>query len=101
MKKALALATYLESHAKRVYASGPEAEVAAAKVILKHIRNGDLDDGFTIRDVMRPHWTRLTDRDAAGAGLVLLEDHHWIHGELVKTGGRPSIIYAINPAAKI
>src|SRR4029077_903411 len=42
--KALATAYYLESHARRVYGSGHEAELAAAKAILKHIRNGDLTD---------------------------------------------------------
>ena len=42
LMRALAFAEYLESHAKRAYGAGPEAEVAAAKSILAHIRNNDL-----------------------------------------------------------
>jgi hypothetical protein len=30
------------------------AETAAAKAILKHIRSGDLQDGFTARDIHEP-----------------------------------------------
>jgi hypothetical protein len=35
-EQAHAVAEYLESHAKRAYGAGPEAEVAAAKSILGH-----------------------------------------------------------------
>ena len=46
MSRALGLATYLETHAKRAYGAGPEAEAVAAKSILSHIRKGDLTEGF-------------------------------------------------------
>ena len=46
MMRALGLATYLETHARRAYGAGPEAETAAAKAILTHIRKGNLKDGF-------------------------------------------------------
>jgi hypothetical protein len=54
--KALAAAHYFESHARRVYGSASESELAAAKAILKHIRNHDLKDGFTARDVHQRGW---------------------------------------------
>ena len=41
MARALGLATYLETHATRAYGAGPEAETAAAKAILSHIRKGE------------------------------------------------------------
>ena len=41
MARALGLATYLETHAQRAYGAGPEAETAAAKAILSHIRKGE------------------------------------------------------------
>src|SRR5262245_37973451 len=44
--RALALSDYLETHARRAYGSGINAESAAANAILKHIRKGDLQDGF-------------------------------------------------------
>jgi uncharacterized protein DUF3987 len=65
--KALALASYLESHARRVYGSADEAELAAAKAILKHIRTGDLEDGFTARDVHHKGGAHLTEREQVGA----------------------------------
>ena len=100
MARALGLATYLETHAKRAYAAGPEAETATAKAILGHIRKGDLSDGFTLRDVCRPQWSNLTDRDQAQAGLHLLCDLDWIVAVGAPTGGRPTTRYNINPRAR-
>src|SRR6516162_3135805 len=76
--KALAAAHYFESHARRLYGSASESELAAAKAILKHIRNGDLNDGFTARDVHQRGWANLTEREQVGAGLELLTDHEYL-----------------------
>jgi len=99
MLKATAMASYLESHAKRAYASGPEAETTAAKAILLHIKSGDLKDGFTARDVQRPGWSRLTDRDAVRAGLLLLTEYQWLKAQQSddhESGGRPTTRYILN-----
>ena len=99
--RALAFAEYLESHARRVYASGLEAETAAAKAILNHIKNGDLEDGFTARDIHQRGWSHLTEREHVGLGLALLEDHAFVAAEQSPKGpGRPKISYRINPAVK-
>src|SRR5262249_31351667 len=45
--RALAFTKYLEGHAQRIYGAGILAEVAAAKAILRRIKNGDLVDGFS------------------------------------------------------
>jgi Protein of unknown function (DUF3987) len=99
--KALATAHYLESHARRVYGSADEAELAAAKAILKHIRHGDLKDGFTARDVHQKSWAHLTERAQVGAGLGLLDDLDYIAAASASVagaqGGRPKVIYRINP----
>lgn len=71
---ALAFASYLETHARRLYASGSESEVAAAKAILARIKRGDLKDYFTARDIHQSGWAHLTERDQVGAGLNLLID---------------------------
>jgi putative DNA primase/helicase len=100
MLRALGLAAYLESHAIRVYGAGNEAEIAAAKAILKHIRGGDLKDGFSARDVYRGGWSNLTDRDDVQAGLYLLRDLDWIVEAKARPndqGGRPTVRYNINP----
>jgi Protein of unknown function (DUF3987) len=98
--KALATAYYLESHARRVYGSGHEAELAAAKAILKHIRNGDLTDGFTARDVHQRGWAHLTEREHVGAGLSLLVDLDYLAPCALSAGvegGRPKVTYLVNP----
>jgi putative DNA primase/helicase len=101
MMRALGLATYLETHAKRAYGAGPEAETAAAKAILTHIRKGNLADGFTARLVHPRGWSNLSDRGQVQAGLDLLCDLDWIVA--VETGnqgrGRPTTHYRINPRA--
>ena len=102
MMRSLGLATYLETHARRAYGAGPEAETAAAKAILSHIRKGNLADGFSARDVQRHGWSNLTDREQVQAGLNLLCDLDWIAavetGNLGR-GGRPTAHYHINPRA--
>jgi hypothetical protein len=98
--KALALSLYLRSHARRVYGSANEAELAAAKAILKHIKADDLKDGFTTRDVHQRGWAHLTEREQVGAGLGLLTDLDYLAASVSATGaqgGRPKITYTINP----
>jgi Protein of unknown function (DUF3987) len=98
--RALAFAEYLESHAKRVYGSALEGETSAAKAILTHIRRGDLQDWFTIREVHQPGWAHLTDHEQVEAGLRLLVDLDYLAPRAIAPGpqgGRPKIRYAINP----
>jgi hypothetical protein len=98
--RALAFADYLESHARRCYAAGSEAETSTAKAVLAHIRKGDLADGFTCRDVHRSGWSSLSEPDQVQSGLNLLVDCDWLTTELIATGsagGRPKTVYRINP----
>jgi Protein of unknown function (DUF3987) len=98
--KALAAAHYLESHARRVYGSRFESELAAAQAILKRIRNGDLKDGFTARDVHQKGWAYLTEREQVGAGLSLLVDLDYLAPSVPSIGaegGRPKVTYLVNP----
>jgi hypothetical protein len=97
--KALATAHYLETHARRIYGSADEAELAAAKAILKHIGAGDLQDGFTARDIHQRGWSHLTEREQVGAGLGLLSDLDYLAASTPVAGkpGRPKTTYTINP----
>jgi hypothetical protein len=98
--RALSFAVYLESHARRVYRSSSEGEVSAASAILKHIRGGDLTDGFTARDILRHEWAHLTERTQISAGLNLLVelDHvAAVESAPIPQGGRPKTTYSINP----
>jgi Protein of unknown function (DUF3987) len=101
--KALAYTHYLESHAKRVYGSADEAELGAAKAILRHIGTGDLKDNFTARDVHQRGWAHLTERDQVGAGLGLLVDLDYLaesSNTAAPQGGRPKLQFKINPRVR-
>jgi hypothetical protein len=100
--RALALAEYLESHARRVYGAGSEAETAAAKALLLRIRRGDLADGFTCRMIHQRDWSNLSDPEQVQAGLDLLVDNDWIVDQTAKSpgGGRAKTSYSINPKAR-
>jgi hypothetical protein len=98
--RALAFAAYLESHAVRVYGSSSEGEVSAASAILRHIRSGELDEGFTSRDVLRHGWSHLAELDQISSGLNLLAELNYIsavESVVGPRGGRPKVAYAINP----
>lgn len=92
---ALNWCTYLEAHARRIYAPAGDNGLTAAHLILK--KRKELADGFTARELHRHHWAGLDDVDTVRDGIdVLLEYQHII--ELLpgntQTGGRPSVSYA-------
>ena len=95
--RSLAFAEYLETHARRAYASGSEVATVAAKTILGKIRKRDLQDGFTARDVYQQGWSNLSDKSQVQAGLDLLADFDWLAPIRRETGGRPSVVYSVNP----
>jgi Protein of unknown function (DUF3987) len=98
--KALAFSHYLESHARRVYGASGTIELAAAKSILAHIRKGDLEDGFTARDVHQRDWSNLTSHEHVHAGLNFLVDLDHLAAvspTVGKRGGRPKVLFYINP----
>ncbi|MFH0782522.1 MAG: DUF3987 domain-containing protein [Pseudomonadota bacterium] len=93
--KALAWGDYLETHARRAYGAISQPEVSTAKAILKRIKKGDLPASFSGRDVWRPGWAMLSDRDQVTAALQLLVDYDHLQVERKETGGRPATIYHV------
>ena len=103
INRALAMAAYFESHARRAYGAGTAAEADAARAILGRIRNGGLKDGFTARNIYRAQRAGLSNRETVAAALDLLDDLGWIKGaktDRVDATGKPSIAYTINPKAR-
>ena len=103
LDRALAVVEYVETHAKRVYGAAEVVDIIAAEAIVAHIRKGDLQDGFTARDVHRHEWSRLTDIDHVRRGLDLLVefDHLAVRSsEKTRYGARPKASYRINPAIR-
>ena len=95
--QSLAWAEYLESHAIRAYASVLSPEAAAAKAIIGRIRKGDLPRTFSTRDVWRPGWALLSDREQVADALRLLCDFDWLATSSRDTEGRRATVYEANP----
>lgn len=97
--QALAWAEYLETHAVRVYGSLAAPEIEAARAILAKLRGGDLPERFGSRDVWRPGWAKLTDRQTVGDALDLLVEMDWLATEQEPTAGRTRTVYVLSPRA--
>lgn len=98
--RALALAEYFESHARRLHSSGRRMTVRAARTIIAKARAGALPDPFTARDVYRNQWAGLGDRAAVADALDLLAAHGWLTETTIDTGGRPTATYALTEGAR-
>lgn len=82
---------YLETHAKRLYASGEDPSMESARALLERIKKGDLSDGFSPRDVYHAkHWSKLNTAEQVTSAIKILEDFGWVKIEAAKTSGRPS-----------
>jgi putative DNA primase/helicase len=93
---------YLESHARRVYASQALPELEAAIALSRRLAKGwKQEEGcFTVRDVYRNAWSLLNTPDEARAALSVLEEYRWVRREKssdAQNPGRPSENYYRNP----
>ena len=95
--KSLAWAEYLESHAKRAYASVTQAEVEGARALLHRIRRREVSNPFVPRDVYLKHWACLSKPEEAHEAVRLLADLDYLRKEEQATGGRPKGVIWINP----
>lgn len=98
--RALALAEYFESHARRLHSSGRRMTVRAARLIIDKARVAALPEAFTARDVYRNQWAGLSDRAAVTDALELLAGYGWLTEATVETGGRPTTTYGLTEGAR-
>ena len=98
--KALAWAEYLESHAKRAYASVTQAEAEGARALLSRIRKNDVPDLFKAREVYLKHWAYLSNPEETHQAIRLLCDLDYLLEEKLDTGGRSTSQYQVNPKAR-
>jgi hypothetical protein len=98
--KALAWAEYLESHARRAYASVTQAEVEGSRALLHRIRRGEVTNPFVPRDVYLRHWACLSKPEEVHEAMRLLTDLDYLRKEEQATGGRPKGAIWINPKAQ-
>ena len=92
---------YLTSHARRIYGLLDTAPLEAAKDLLRHIRQGDLPNGFKVRDIRQKTWKGLTSPEQIDAALSELITRNYVRESMpdrAGNGGRPEATrYAINP----
>lgn len=98
--RALALADYFESHARRLYASSRRVTLRAARALLGKARDGLLPDPFTARDVYRNAWAGLSERAIVADALDMLAAHGWLLETTMETGGRPTVTYTLSEGAR-
>jgi putative DNA primase/helicase len=97
--RAAAWCEYLETHARRIYGMQAVAEVEGAATLLQKLNRGDLQSPFTVRQVYRNHWSRLTNRAEVEGACSILYEHGYIRAEKARGGGRPTVEYTLNPKA--
>jgi phage/plasmid primase-like uncharacterized protein len=95
---------FLEAHARRCYGLLKDNGLRAAQALAAKLVRGALEDGFTLRDVRRNQWRKLTADGAIQAALDWLEDEDWLRGKSSGGAGpgtgRRTVRYRINPAIK-
>ncbi len=100
--RAAAWCEYLEAHARRCYGLLRDDGLRSAEALAKKLERGELNEGFTLREVRRNQWRSLTTDDAVAAAAEWLEDAGWIIGELSggagPGSGRRTTRYRIHPA---
>jgi len=92
---------YLESHVRRIYASGVPG-LWSAHALFEKIRNGTVKDGMTLREIYLKNWKGLT-KETLPAVIEVLSEFNIVRVEIVPTterGGRPSPRIRLNPKIK-
>jgi putative DNA primase/helicase len=97
MERALDLAAVFLAHARAVFAlMGADASIEGARRVFKWI-DRERPHVFTKRDchyAMKSAFPRVSDLEPA---LSVLEERMYIKSQTLKTGGRPSVSYQVNP----
>ncbi len=98
-EQAAAWCTYLEAHARRLYASVTDPARVAAALLARKVARGRLPTPFTARDVYRNAWTGLTEPRVVRHALAMLAELGWLRAEAARAGegGRPTVRWHINP----
>ena len=91
---------YLSGHAQRIYGLVEAANVTTARTVSRRLADGKLDDGFTVRDMVRNQWSGVTTAMQAEAVLSILEKNGHVQSQDSGNLGRPTVRYYINPRIK-
>ncbi len=97
LRGAILWAEYLESHAEKIYHSGMNMVQKSAKSLLRRIKNGDVKEPFSARDIYQGrHWSGLSNPMEVEEVLNFLFERNYLMQQMVKTSGRPSMKYWVH-----
>jgi putative DNA primase/helicase len=100
-KRAAAWCDFLEPHARRIFHNVTARAAVATRLLAEKIKANKLVDPFTLRDVYRHCWIGLSDPSEVARAAGALEELGWLRGvEIEETGGRPAMLYYINPKVR-
>jgi putative DNA primase/helicase len=94
--RAISYSEYLESHARRIYASATRPDIDAAKTMLNKLDGGKLSNPFKARDIYIKGWTGLDTSQKVQSAIDLLIEYSHLTVEELITGGRPTSYYHLN-----
>lgn len=99
---ATAWCAYLESHARRIYGMVTDAAQQAAAKLASKIEAGDLQSGFSVRDIYRKQWAMLESKEVVQAACEELIELGWLRQYVQQnsTGGPKASSFIINPKIK-
>ena len=96
--------SFLFSHAERCYAGISGTSLHGARLLLNHIKNSELQDGFTVREIYRKGWSLLATPKEATEAAEHLCDLGWVRSvkdeRKSSTDGRPTTRYLTHPSLK-
>ena len=98
VERAIGWATYLETHARRVYGATVNDRFGPARELAKRIKAGKVPTPFAARDVYRNCWSGLTDSTDVELACEVLVDHDWLTAEDRQTLGRTAKKYHVHPS---
>jgi hypothetical protein len=98
LNRAIAFTEYLKRHANRIYASVAGHDHAATRILAKRLLDGQLGNGFTCRTLVLKGWAGLATKEQAQAAIDALVEFDWLIEEEIRSGGRPTVRYTLNPS---
>jgi len=78
VQMAIEWCVHLEAHANRVYSLNEQSGMLSASVLLDHIRNGDVKDGCSMREIYRNCWRGLKNPHDTRTALQILDEYGWV-----------------------
>jgi hypothetical protein len=97
--RAISFAKYLKKHADRIYASVSGHDHASVRILAERLLEGKLADGFSCRTLMLKSWSGLSTIEQAQAAIDALVEYDWLTETEIRSGGRPTRRYCLNPSA--